>query len=125
MMKILTVDDSAIIRKIVRGAVEVLGHETIEARDGQEAMEILNNEYQCIKLVLLDWNMPRMDGFSVLEKMQKDERFKGIPVTMVTTEADRRKIIKAIQAGAKNYVMKPFSQEDLIIKIMESLGRGI
>jgi len=124
-MKILSVDDSTMIRRVIKGAVEVIGYEFIEARDGQEAIEILEKEYNDIGLVLLDWNMPRLDGFSVLKKMKADDRFRRIPTTMVTTEVDRKRVAEAIQAGAVNYVMKPFSQEDLVTKIMESLGQGV
>ena len=124
-MKILSVDDSPMIRKVIRGAVEMMGHELVEAGDGLEALSILENQYKKISLVLCDWNMPKLDGFSLLLKMKEDERFKSIPVTMVTTEVDRLRVIQAIQAGAKNYLMKPFSPEALIAKIKESLGEGV
>lgn len=124
-MIILSVDDSPMIRKVIRSAVETMGHELVEAGDGLEALGILENRYKEISLVLCDWNMPRLDGFSLLVKMKEDERFKGIPVTMVTTEVDRLRVIQAIQAGATNYLMKPFSQEGLIAKIKESLGMGV
>ena len=123
-MKILSVDDSNMIRKLIRGAVEVLGHEFLEARDGQEGLEMLQ-KHPDTALVLLDWNMPRLDGFSVLQKIKADPKLQHIPVTMVTTEVDRARVVQAIQAGAKNYVMKPFSPEDLATKILESLGQGI
>lgn len=124
-MKILSVDDSTMIRKVIRGVVEVIGYDLLEARDGVEGLEVLEKNYEDISMVLLDWNMPRMDGYVCLQEIMKDERYKDIPVVMVTTEVERGKIAKAIEAGAKNYVMKPFSQEDLIAKIMESLGMGI
>ncbi len=120
-MKVLSVDDSAIIRKIIRGSTDVLGLEFLEASDGKEALELLGQEYQDVGLILLDWNMPVMDGFTTLQNLKSDARFQGIPVMMVTTEAERVNVVRAIQAGAKHYLMKPFASEDLMSKIMECL----
>jgi two-component system chemotaxis response regulator CheY len=124
-MKVLSADDSLMIRRVIKNAVDVLGHGFLEAKDGQEALEIMEKEYADVGLVLLDWNMPRMNGFEVLKKLKSDDRFKNIPVVMVTTEVERAKVVEAISAGAKNYVMKPFSHEDLIAKMMQSLGMGV
>ena len=121
-MKILSVDDSPMIRKVIRSAVEMMGHELVEAGNGLEALGILENHYKKISLVLCDWNMPNLDGLSLLVKMKEDERYKIIPVTMVTTEVDKMRVTEAIRAGAINYLMKPFSQEALSTKIKESLG---
>jgi two-component system, chemotaxis family, chemotaxis protein CheY len=124
-MKILSADDSVMIRKVIKSAVEVLGYGFIEAKDGQEALDVLEKEFADVGLILLDWNMPRLNGLEVLKKVKADDRFKQIPVMMVTTEVERAKVIEAISAGAKNYVMKPFSHEDLIAKMMQSLGMGV
>ena len=124
-MKILSADDSVMIRRVIKNAVDVLGFEFLEAKDGQEAIEVLEKEYTNVGLVLLDWNMPRLTGIEVLKKIKADGRFKAIPVMMVTTEVERAKVVEAISAGAKNYVMKPFSHEDLIAKIMQSMGLGV
>ncbi len=124
-MKVLSVDDSTIIRKIIRGNVEVLGLEFIEAGDGAEALDLLSTEYQDVGLILLDWNMPVMDGFTTLQTLKTDARFQGIPVMMVTTEAERANIVKAIQAGAKHYLIKPFTPEDLMSKMLECMGAAI
>ena len=123
-MKILSVDDSAMMRRIISGAVEVVGYECIEACDGLEALDKLSQFHKEIELILLDWNMPNMDGMTLLKKLKETDNYKDIPVTMVTTETERGKVAQAIKAGAINYVMKPFSQEDLATKIMESLGKG-
>lgn len=123
-MKVLSADDSAIMRRIIRGAVEVLGYELLEAADGLEALEKLKEFHSEIDLILLDWNMPNLDGFQLLVKIKENDLYKHIPVAMVTTEAEKGKIAQAIKAGAINYIMKPFSQEDLVTKIMESLGKG-
>jgi two-component system chemotaxis response regulator CheY len=124
-MKILSADDSAMIRRVIKNAVDVLGYGFVEAKDGGEALEIMEKEYADVGLILLDWNMPRLNGLEVLKKLKADGRFKAIPVMMVTTEIERAKVIEAISAGAKNYVMKPFSHEDLMAKIMQCLGMGV
>ena len=124
-MKILSVDDSAIIRKIIRGAVEVLDFELLEASDGLEAVEVLEKEYREIALILLDWNMPGMNGLEFLKKIKGSPEFARIPVMMVTTESEKENIIKAIQAGAVHYMTKPFTIEELIKKIMQCLGKDV
>lgn len=123
-MKVLSVDDSAIIRKIIRNTVEMLGYELLEADNGEEALCLLNDSYQEVQLIILDWNMPVKDGFTTLQEIKQDTRLVSIPVMMLTTESEKNNIIKAIQAGAKHYMTKPFNQEDLITKIMECLGIG-
>ena len=123
-MNILSVDDSAMVRKIIRGAVEVLDGNLLEASDGIEALEIMEREYDSIDLVLLDWNMPRLNGMEVLKRLKADKRFKSVPVMMVTTESERQNIVKAIQEGAVHYLVKPFTIEELVKRIMESLGKG-
>lgn len=123
-MKIMTVDDSAIVRKIIQSAVGVLDYDVLEAVDGEEALAILEDEYEDIALILLDWNMPGMDGFEMLKVIKRDSRFKSIPVMMVTSETGSDNIIKAIQAGAAHYLIKPFTIEELTKRILECLGRG-
>ncbi len=124
-MKILTADDSATIRRIIKGTIEVLGHECLQAEDGQIAMEILEKDFSDIGLVLLDWNMPNLNGLETLTKIKGDDRFKDIPVMMVTTVSEKANIAKAIAVGATNYVTKPFSAEDLSSRIMECIGMGL
>jgi two-component system, chemotaxis family, chemotaxis protein CheY len=123
-VKVLSVDDSAIVRKIIRGAVEVLNYDFLEAGDGAEALEVLEKEWQETILILLDWNMPGMNGYECLVALKKHPEFQTIPVMMVTTESEKDNIVKAIQAGAAHYMTKPFTIEELIKKIMECLGIG-
>ena len=123
-MKILVVDDSSIVRKIIREAADVLEMETIEAIDGIEGLEKIEESYEEIELILLDWNMPRMNGIEFLRFIKKDERYNGIPVMMVTTEGEKENIVQAIKAGASNYLIKPFSMEELQKRILECLGEG-
>ena len=123
-MRILSIDDSSIVRKIIRGAAEVLEFELLEAEDGIQGLETLEKEYENLDLILLDWNMPGMDGYEFLQKVKKEEKFKNIPIMMVTTESEQENIVKAIKAGAAHYMVKPFSMEELTKKILECLGRG-
>jgi len=123
-MKLLVVDDSSMIRKIVKTAADMLQLETVEAEDGIEALEMLEKMYEEIDLVLLDWNMPEKNGFDVLVEIKGNEKYKKIPVMMITTEGQRSNIIASIRAGAENYLVKPFTVEDLEIKINECIGKG-
>ncbi len=122
--KILSVDDSAIVRIMIKKGVEAMGYSFLEASDGQEALEVLGREYKQISLILLDWNMPGMNGMEFLNIVKADNRYKGIPVMMVTTESEKASIVKAIQSGVTNYMLKPFTEEDLQKKIMACLGGG-
>lgn len=116
--KILSVDDSVIIRKIIRNAVELLRYELLEASEGEEAFSILNKEDN-VKLILLDWNMPGMNGYEFLKQAKSHNLYKNIPIMMVTTESEKENIIKAVKAGVANYLIKPFTSEELVKKIMQ------
>ena len=124
MKKVLSVDDSGVMRRIIGRTVDVLGYGFLEASNGLEALEVIAKNHEEIALIILDVNMPEMDGFELLAKLKADPVYKPIPVMMLTTESERGKIIQAIQAGAVNYICKPFQQEDLTVKIAESLGEG-
>ncbi len=124
MKKVLSVDDSGVMRRIIGRTVEVLGYGFLEAANGVEALEVIARNHEEIALVILDVNMPEMNGFEVLSRLKADPVLKAIPVMMLTTEADRPRIIQAIQAGAVNYLCKPFQADDLTVKIAESLGEG-
>ncbi len=123
-MKILTVDDSKIMQKIVSGVIELAGYEPLRAANGEEALELLKKHHDEIALVLLDWNMPVMDGITCLIEIRAIEDYESIPVMMVTTESERSRMGQAIQAGANHYCSKPFTPEDLATKILECLGMG-
>ena len=124
MKKVLSVDDSGVMRRIIGRTVDVLGYGFLEAANGLEALDVIAKNYEDIALIILDVNMPEMDGFEVLRRVKADPKYKTIPVMMLTTESERTRIIEAIQAGAVNYICKPFQQEDLTVKIAESLGEG-
>jgi len=122
--KILAVDDSRMMLRILSGAVEMLGYEPVTAQNGQEALEQLQNHGDEVALIMLDWNMPVMNGIQTLEAIKAVERYQDIPVMMVTTESEADNIIRAIQAGAKHYLTKPFTQQDLASRMMECMGFG-
>ncbi len=123
-MKILAVDDSSTMRKIIKKAVDSLGYGFLEADNGKKALETLQKHHQEIALVLLDWNLPTKDGYATLEEIKKDVTLKHIPVMMVTTESEKANIVKALKAGATHYVTKPFTHETLLNSIKECLGKG-
>jgi len=121
-MKLLVVDDSSVIRKVIKAAADVLQMETEEAQDGIDALEKLSKIYREIDLILLDWNMPEMNGYDVLVEIKTNEKYKDIPVMMVTTEGQKSSIVAAVRAGADNYLTKPFTVEELESKIIECIG---
>ncbi|MBC8550887.1 MAG: chemotaxis response regulator CheY [Nitrospira sp.] len=115
-IKILVVDDFSTMRRIVKNLLKQLGYESIdEAEDGEQAyIKLQNGNYG---FVISDWNMPNLDGLSLLKKIRSDPAMKDLPVLMVTAEAEKDKVITAIQAGVNNYVVKPFTGEVLKEKI--------
>ena len=121
-MTILTIDDSTTIRRIVTRTVGEMGHEVLEGADGPSGLAVLEENCDKIQLVLLDWNMPGMTGLEVLKTIRANDKFKDIAVMMLTSEADQTFVLEALQAGAKNYLTKPFDKKMLALKIQESLG---
>lgn len=121
-MKIITADDSRLVRGIVEKAVARAGYEAVPAANGREAMDMLETYDRDIRLVLLDWNMPELNGIDVLKNMRADHRFKSIPVLMVSTESEEDKIQEAIGAGAQGYLTKPFTPDQLIGAIRQVMG---
>ncbi|HVT83196.1 MAG TPA: response regulator [Phycisphaerae bacterium] len=119
-MKILVVDDSRIIRNIEKRALAELGmQDVMEANDGVEALVLTQASPGAFGLILSDWNMPNMDGLTFIKRFREQD--KTTPVIMVTTEAEKSRIIEAIKAGVNNYVVKPFTAEALSGKITQTL----
>ncbi len=116
-MKVLIVDDSSAIRKLMGRMVVSMGHETFEACHGLEALERLD-EHSDIGLILLDWNMPEMNGIELLEALKLRTDLNPKPtIVMVTTENEMGKIVRAMTKGANEYIMKPFTKEILQEKL--------
>ena len=120
-MKILTVDDSMLVRKIIKNTIEVLNYEVVEASNAKAALEVLDKQHRDIKLILLDWIMPGTDGLELLKIIKGDGRYKDIPVAMVSSKSEEESIALAMQNGAVKYLVKPFQVEELTKLILECL----
>lgn len=116
MIKVLVVDDSKAIREIEKKYLEEMGFKVLEAEDGEEALKVLE-ENPDIKLILLDWYMPVMNGFEFLKKVRANPQWNEVKIMMVTTENQQKNILEAIMNGANEYLMKPFDKEMLKVKI--------
>jgi len=114
-MRALIVDDSRFVRGYLRGLLEEKGIECEEAADGQAGIDLLQAGPP-FDLALVDWNMPVMDGLEMLKWMRAHE-FTDMKVMMVTTEAENDFILRALDAGADEYLMKPFDEEGLSEKL--------
>ncbi len=119
MKHALVVDDSSFIRKIAKQILEGMNFEVSEAKDGAQALE--QCEKRLPELILLDWNMPVMSGLEFLNKLRKMPRGNEPQVVFCTTENTREKIMTALEAGATEYIMKPFDQ-DIIRTKLEQIG---
>jgi two-component system chemotaxis response regulator CheY len=119
-MKALVVDDSAVMRKVLIGALSRANITDIDqASDGVEAVSAVGKtEYD---LVLMDWNMPNMLGIDAVREIRA--LGKKMPIIMVTTEAEKTRVIDALKAGASNYVIKPFEPATIVSKIQEVLSK--
>jgi two-component system, chemotaxis family, chemotaxis protein CheY len=117
-MKILIVDDSSTMRRILKTQLEGLGVTAIaEASNGEEALGALKNNMP-VDIIMLDWNMPVMDGMSFLKMVRKDAAYKGVKIVMCTSESEKTRVVEAIKEGANNYIVKPFTPET----VKEKLG---
>jgi two-component system chemotaxis response regulator CheY len=115
---VLIVDDSAAIRKILQRVLrqtDIPIGEVLEAGDGVEALKQLNERH--VSLILSDINMPNMDGLQLLAEIKQNEKWKSVPIVMVTTEGGQGKVIEAVQLGAAGYVRKPFTAEQIKEKL--------
>lgn len=123
--KFLVVDDFSTMRRIVRNLLKELGYTNVdEAEDGSMALAKLRSEQ--FDFVISDWNMPVMDGLTMLQTIRADAALSKLPVLMVTAEAKKENIIAAAQAGANGYVVKPFTAATLdekLNKIFEKLEK--
>ncbi|RTL57824.1 MAG: chemotaxis protein CheY [Rhodocyclaceae bacterium] len=123
-IKFLVVDDFSTMRRIVRNLLKELGFTNVdEAEDGVVALQKLRAA--SFDFVVTDWNMPNMDGLTLLQTIRADAALKHLPVLMITAEAKKENIIAAAQAGASGYIVKPFTAATLnekMGKIFEKLG---
>ena len=123
-IKFLVVDDFSTMRRIVRNLLKELGFTNVEeAEDGAVAWQKLQGGG--FDFVVSDWNMPNMDGLTLLQTIRGNPNYKGLPVLMITAEAKKENIIAAAQAGASGYIVKPFTAGTLgekMVKIFEKMG---
>ena len=120
-MNVIVADDSIMVRSIIEKIITSLGYELFQATQGEEVIEILEKMDVEVGLILMDWNMPTMDGFQALVQIKKDRRFSSIPVIMLTSESDDNKIKMAYDAGAAGYVKKPFTRDELVENMQQVL----
>jgi two-component system chemotaxis response regulator CheY len=119
-VRALVVDDSRAIRSVLRRMLAEIGFEADEAGDGRQALAVLERAPRP-DVMLVDWNMPEMDGLELVLAVRAMPEFEAVPVVMVTTESEMERVIRALEAGANEYLMKPFTKEGLLSKL-ELLG---
>jgi two-component system, chemotaxis family, chemotaxis protein CheY len=117
MKTCLVVDDSGVVRKIARRILEEIGFEVIEAEDGEQALEACKKSLP--EAILLDWNMPVMDGYDFLGRLRRMPGGEEPKVVFCTTENDIDHISRALNAGANEYIMKPFDKDIISAKFQE------
>jgi len=115
MMTVLTVDDSRTMRDMLRFALVEAGFKVNQAEDGVQGLEVLRQETP--RVIVTDINMPRMDGFGFIAAVRADDKYRSIPILVLTTESDDDKKMRARQAGATGWIVKPFMPEKLIAAI--------
>ena len=115
-VRALIIDDSRTMRSILGRILRGLGFEVVEAANGREAMERLQ-AIEKVDLALVDWNMPEMNGFEFVRAVRAEHMYDGVLLMMVTTETEMENVVRALAAGANEYVMKPFTQEVILEKL--------
>lgn len=120
MAKAMVVDDSRAVRLILRRTLEKHGYQVYEAGHGKEALAVLD-QHPDVGLMLVDWNMPEMNGLELVRAVRSDPERARIVLMMVTTETEIEQMVRALAAGANEYVMKPFT-EDVITDKLRLLG---
>ena len=121
MPKALVVDDSRAMRMILSRNLKELGFEVREAGNGIEALDVMEAESNGVSLVLADWNMPEMNGLDLLKRLRQNPELSSLVIVMVTTETDLDQMAAALEAGANEYVMKPFTK-DILVEKLELVG---
>ncbi len=115
-MKILVVDDSATMRRIIENNLKTSGIEdVVQAGNGVEALANMAG----VDLVLTDWNMPVMDGLSLVKEIRGNPTFANVPIIMITTEGAKEEVIEALKEGVNDYIVKPFTKQVLLEKVVK------
>jgi len=116
MMHALVVDDSKAIRAVVGNILREIGFDVSEAGNGREALDRMRQSRKT-DLALVDWNMPEMNGYDFLCAVRSDPGYRETPLVMITTETEVEQMCRALEAGANEYLMKPFTREALLEKL--------
>lgn len=116
-MRALIVDDSRAMRRIVGRILSEAGFDVLEAGDGQEALDVLAAQAEPPTLACVDWNMPVMDGLTFITEVRRHPEWRSITLMMVTTESEQDRIVRALAAGAHEYLIKPFTGDALVEKL--------
>jgi len=114
-VRAIVIDDSKSIRSILSKILIEIGFTVEEAGNGIEALDVIKKDK--VDLALVDWNMPDMNGYEFIQEVRKDNTYKDMRLMMVTTETEMNKVVEALEAGANEYVMKPFTKEMIIEKL--------
>ena len=117
MAKVMVIDDSKAIRMILTRSLNKLGYEVCTAGDGGEALAILDQQAPELAFLLVDWNMPEVNGLEFVRRMRRMPSYADVPLMMVTTETELDQMALALEAGANEYVMKPFTEEIIADKL--------
>jgi two-component system, chemotaxis family, chemotaxis protein CheY len=116
-MRAMVIDDSRAMRLILARIAGQLGFEVIEAGNGREALDRLEALETVPELALVDWNMPEMNGLEFITAVRREPKYKSMTLMMVTTESEQGQIVRALAAGAHEYVIKPFTPEAIAEKL--------
>ena len=123
-VRALIVDDSAVMRKVIERALRQAGldfSDVLEASNGEEALQLLRDDAHRLDLILCDINMPVMDGLQFLKQRLTENLANGVPVVMITTEGSKPLVLGAIAAGAKGYICKPFTPDQVKARVLPLL----
>ncbi len=117
MAQAMVIDDSRAMRMILGRTLERFGYKVAHAANGKDALEQIHRQSSQVALFLVDWNMPEMNGLEFVKNLRSKPQFGSIPIVMVTTETEAEQISLALEAGANEYVIKPFSDETIEDKL--------
>jgi two-component system, chemotaxis family, chemotaxis protein CheY len=116
MPRALVLDDSRAMRMILGRILREIGYDVVDAADGREGLSVLR-EGPLPEIALIDWNMPEMNGLEFVNAVRAEQAWRDMTLMMVTTESEASQIVKALAAGAHEYVIKPFTKEAIVEKL--------
>jgi len=117
LVKAIIIDDSRAMRMILKRIINGIGIESVEATDGSDALQLLASLAYTPDVALIDWNMPNINGYDLLLELRANTEYAKMRIVMVTTEVEMLQVSKALDAGADEYVMKPFTPEMIVEKL--------